>query len=112
MDTSSALATQADIAIPNVTWEAVQRAIAVKGHPPVVVFLARSDYGRGTPQNLRAAAQNFFSDGSAPIVLSSLDPRVFEENKKTIKASLISPGAAATLVFKNGGAPTVFPYPT
>lgn len=104
-----------DVAVPNVTWEAVQRALARDNHPPVIVFAHRSGYGRGTAQSLRAAARKLMPEnpsGSQLIVMSSVDPKILEVNHGAIKACHLEQASVIALVFKNGGAPDPYPCPT
>lgn len=105
---------EAAITVRKGTWEAIQEALKDKGHPPVLVFARRSDYGQGTTENLVAAAQRLMQEQGSPttpIVFSSCDPRIFEANGKVLNEKGMGQAFGVAFVFKNGGAPVPSPYP-
>ncbi len=104
---------RARLEISHGNWGHVQAALQDPAHPPIIVVASRSPIGRKTPQQLQVSAAAMLQQvGVAQaIIIESFDPAVLEQNGHAIKEEGLAYASGATLVFKNGGAPKVFPYP-
>ena len=94
-------------------WGHVQAALKDPAHPPIIVVASSSPVGRKTPPQLAAGAASMFKQMGVDraIIIESFDPAILEQNSQAIKKEGLDQAVGATLVFKNGGAPKVYPYP-
>lgn len=105
------MAEQGNVRIQKGNWDSVHVICAQKGHPPVVVFATRSDYGRGTPEALVRAAQSLLGDNANPIIFKSCDPAFMDHNYSGLKARHLEGASEVVLVYNNGGPPEIYPHP-